>query len=183
MLSAGLRLVSCTQRVGLPAPASRSCVYRPTSSQYAVLTYEPCVFDNCTRGISNVLFQLVHSVLTLCPLQIRSPAPALFALRPNDPYLDRLGTTNAVSPNFKFYFFSFSKGTIVHPFKLLAVEEHHQHYQITLSILTENTTIFTPNEFISTKAISATFLKPFLTKGSTTAARKVSYCFKKLKFG
>jgi hypothetical protein len=39
------------------------------------------------------------------------------------PHPDCLGTTNAVSPNFKFYFRSFSKGIIVHPFKLLAVEE------------------------------------------------------------
>jgi len=45
---------------------------------------------------------------------------------------------------------------------LLFYGNDHQHYQITLSILTENTTIFTPNEFISIKAISATFLKPFL---------------------
>jgi len=36
---------------------------------------------------------------------------------------DCLGTTNAVSPNFKFYFLPFSKRIIVHPFKLLAVEE------------------------------------------------------------
>jgi hypothetical protein len=39
------------------------------------------------------------------------------------PYPDCLGTTNAVSPNFKFYFLPFPEGTIIHPLKLAAVEE------------------------------------------------------------
>jgi hypothetical protein len=47
----------------------------------------------------------------------------LFGFRLRKLDADCLGTTNTVSPNFKFYFFSFSKRIIVHPFKLLAVEE------------------------------------------------------------
>jgi hypothetical protein len=52
-----------------------------------------------------------------------NPFLMLFGFRLSKPHPDCLGTTNAVSPNFKFYFLSFSKGIIVHPFKLLAVEE------------------------------------------------------------
>ena len=71
MLFAELRLVSYTPRVGYLAPLSKPCVYRPISSQYAVLTHEPWVFDSYTRGISNVLFQLTRSFSTLgCPLQV-----------------------------------------------------------------------------------------------------------------
>jgi hypothetical protein len=47
----------------------------------------------------------------------------LFPLELGKPDPDRLGTTIASRFNLKFHFLPFSKGIIVHPFKLLAVEE------------------------------------------------------------
>jgi hypothetical protein len=47
---------------------------------------------------------------------------------------------------------------------LLFYGNDHWHYKTALYILTEYTTIFTPNEFIFIKAIYATFLKPFSMK-------------------
>jgi hypothetical protein len=47
----------------------------------------------------------------------------LFAFRLSKPHADCLRTTIAVLSNLKFYLLPFSKGTIVHPLKLVAVEE------------------------------------------------------------
>jgi hypothetical protein len=79
-------------------------------------------FIELSHGFPFLLFSF-PTLLTHCPLQIRWLGLMLFAFRLYKPHPDCLGTTNAVSPNFKFYFFSFSKRIIVHSFKLLAVEE------------------------------------------------------------
>jgi len=47
----------------------------------------------------------------------------LFGFRLSKPHPDCLGTTTAPLSNLELYFLPFSKGTIVHPFKLAAVEE------------------------------------------------------------
>jgi hypothetical protein len=46
----------------------------------------------------------------------------LFAFRLSKPHLDCTGTIRSLC-NLKFYLLTFSKGIIVHPFKLVAVEE------------------------------------------------------------
>jgi hypothetical protein len=56
-------------------------------------------------------------------LQIRLLDLMLFAFRLSKPHADCLRTTIAVLSNLKFYLLPFSKGTIVHPLKLVAVEE------------------------------------------------------------
>jgi len=47
----------------------------------------------------------------------------LFAFRPSNLHLDCLWTTITPLSNLKFYLLSFCKRIIVHPFKLVAMEE------------------------------------------------------------
>jgi hypothetical protein len=60
--------------------------------------------------------------LWLC-LQIRWLDLLLFAFRLSKPHPDCVGATIGVPCNLKFHFLPFSKGTIVHPLKLVAAKE------------------------------------------------------------
>jgi hypothetical protein len=72
---------------------------------------------------TGIIVSIPPCELVACPLQIRWLDLLLFAFRLSKPHPDCVGATVGVASNLKFHFLPFSKGTIVHPLKLVAAKE------------------------------------------------------------